>query len=141
VSGVFTNTVVRDAIARAWRDSQAGTSAAHEEGGFVLRHPDGSLLVERWPRGTQDEIILPPYSGGCRGTMPIIATFHTHPNIDPGYQQEPSTTDVEAVRDDPDLNHPDYEGEYVIATLHTYRIRKNGQVETVGETNALLNLP
>src|SRR5262249_7466958 len=57
------------------------------------------------------------------------------------YQQEPSPTDVGAVRDDPDLDHPDYEGEYVIATLHTYRIRKDGQVELVGDTRQLLNLP
>jgi hypothetical protein len=37
----------------AWRESQPGTVAAHEEGGFVLRNVDGFLTVERWLRGGQ----------------------------------------------------------------------------------------
>ncbi len=66
--------------------------------------------------------------------------IHTHPNPGAGFQQEPSLTDIRAVRDDPDLNHPDYQGEYVIALEWIYRIRKNGQVEMVAPTKAALKI-
>lgn len=123
----------------AWRDSEPGTDAAHEEGGFILRNADGSLIVERWPQGVQNQILVPLHSAGMRGGLPIIATFHTHPNPGPGFQQEPSLTDIRAVRDDPDLSHADYEGEYVIANQWIYRIQKNGRVESVMEIKAGLN--
>ena len=125
---------------QAWRDSQPGTVAAHEEGGFVLRNTDGSLSLERWPQGAQNEILVPPHPGGKRSDLPIIATFHTHPNPGPDFQQEPSLTDIRAVRDDPDLSHLDSEGEYVIASEWIYRIRTNGRVESVGETKAVLKI-
>jgi hypothetical protein len=70
-----------------------------------------------------------------------VATFHTHPNPGPDYQQEPSPTDVLAVRDDADLKSANYEGEYVIAAALVYFIRKDGAVETVGSTATLLNFP
>jgi len=44
------------------------------------------------------------------------------------------------VRDDPDLSHADYEGEYVIASEWIYLIRKNGQVELFRETNGALGI-
>jgi hypothetical protein len=111
---------------------------AHEEGGFVLRNGDGSLRVERWPRGVQNEIVVPEHPGGVREHLPVVATFHTHPNPGADFQQEPSLTDVRAVRDDPDLSHPDYEGKYVIATESIYLICRDGRVETVGQTKAIL---
>ncbi len=70
----------------------------------------------------------------------IVATFHTHPNPEPEFQQEPSLTDIRAVRDDADLNHPAYEGEYVIGLEWIYRVRKNGQVETIAQTKAALGI-
>jgi hypothetical protein len=127
-------------LLRAWQESQPGTPTAHEEGGFVLRQADGSLIVERWPRGAQNEIAVPPHPGGKRGDSTIVATFHTHPNPEPDYQQEPSLTDIRAVRDDPDLSHSDYEGEYVIALEWIYCIHKNGQVETVAPTRLALKI-
>ncbi len=47
-------------------------------------------------------------------------------------------TDVRAVREDPDLAHPDYEGEYVVSSELTYLILRNGQVVTVGTTADVL---
>lgn len=44
------------------------------------------------------------------------------------------------MRDDADLDHPDYEGEYVIASDHIYRIPKHGLVETIGDTMAVLQI-
>jgi len=70
--------------------------------------------------------------------MPIIATFHTHRNPGPDFQQEPSLTDIRAVRDDPDLRHTDYEGEYIISAKTIYRVRNTGEVEVVGPISALL---
>jgi hypothetical protein len=138
--GVLDHDSVRGFLLQAWLESQPGTTTAHEEGGFVLRNADGSLGVERWSRGAQNEILVPPHPGGKRGDLPIVATFHTHPNPGSDYQQEPSLTDIRAVRDDLDLSQPDYEGEYVISREWIYRIQKNGQVESVGETKTLLKL-
>lgn len=118
----------------------ARNAPAHEEGGFVVRDAAGSLEVERWPKGLQNEIVVPPHPGGKCGSRTIVATFHTHPNTGPDYQQEPSVTDIRAVRDDPNLSHSDYEGEYVIALEWIYRIDKNGRVETVAPTKAALKI-
>jgi hypothetical protein len=75
-----------------------------------------------------------------RGGLLVVATFHTHPNPGSEFQQEPSLTDIRAVRDDADLDHPDYEGEYVIASRHIYRIPKRGPVETIGNTRTVLQI-
>lgn len=135
---VLDDNTIRGLLLLAWQESQPGTSTVHEEGGYVLRRADGTLTVERWPRGVQNEILVPSHQGGTRGGLVIVATFHTHPNPAPDFQQEPSRTDIRAVRDDPDLAHPEYEGEYVISRDHLYLIRKNGTVVIVGETKALL---
>jgi hypothetical protein len=135
---VLDDDIVRIQLLRAWQESQPGTPAAHEEGGFVLRYADGSLEIERWPVGAQNQISVPPHLGGRRGNWTVAATFHTHPNPGPDYQQEPSLTDIRGVRDDPDLGHADYEGEFVISADWVYLIRRDGRVELVGETNAVL---
>jgi hypothetical protein len=137
---VLDDNTVRGLLLQSWQESQPGTAAAHEEGGFVLRNIDGSLGIERWPRGAQNQIVVPPHPGGKRGGLSIIATFHTHPNAGSEYQQEPSLTDIRAVRDDPDLAHPEYEGEYVIASGWIYRVNRTGQVEAVEETKAAFKI-
>jgi hypothetical protein len=137
---VLHDPTILDLLRKAWEDSQPGTGQAHEEGGFVLKNVDGSLSVERWGRGAQDQIAVPPHPNGKRGDALILATFHTHPNISPEYLQEPSPTDVWAVRDDADLHHPDYEGEYVIATGVLYLILPDGSVEQRGKTKDVFKL-
>ncbi len=107
----------------------------------MVRLSDGSLFVIGWPRGLQNEIMVPAHRGGRSGNLPILATFHTHPNSGPEFRQEPSLTDIRAVRDDPDLSHPEYEGEYVISRSLTYRILRTGDVIVVGETQEILKLP
>ena len=69
-----------------------------------------------------------------------MATFHTHPNTGPEFQQEPSLTDIRGVRDDPELVHAEYEGEFVISSDWIYIIRKSGRIELVGGTNAVLGI-
>ena len=128
-------------IRHAWQESQPGTNGAHEEGGFVVRDTDGSLRVERWPTGAQNEILVPPHPAGKRDHRVIVLTFHTHPNPGVEFQQEPSLTDIRAVCNDPHLAHPEYEGEIVIAAESIYLIRRTGEVEVIGDTNAVLKIP
>ncbi len=127
-------------LRQAWEGSQPDTVDAHEEGGLVLREVAGSLAVERWARGVGESIEVPPFASGIRNNLVIVATFHTHPNSRPGYVQRPSPEDVEAVRDDPDLGHPEYEGEYVIAKESVYRIWRSGVIDVVGDTRGLLGI-
>ena len=125
----------------SWADSEPGDASGREEGGFILRDRSGNLNVARWPKGMQNSITLPPHPDCTVGESEIVATFHTHPNPGPDFQQEPSLTDIRGVRNDADLSGPDYEGEYVIASEWVYRIQKNGQVASVGETKAVLKIP
>src|SRR5437879_10556221 len=111
---VVDDPAIRSQWRQAWEDSAPGTREAHEAGGFVLSFSDGRLTVKRWPRGAQDEIEIPPHPGGRRGEAVIRASFHTHPNPGPDYQQEPSPTDIRALRFDRDLQHAEYDGEYII---------------------------
>jgi hypothetical protein len=138
--GVLSDQGVVEAFRRAWHESKPGTIGGHEEGGFVVKNADGALTVVRWPRGVLDRIEVPEHPGGqFQGTV-IIATFHTHPNTGPEYQQEPSLTDVRAVRDDPDLRRAEYEGEYVISQDIMYGILPGGEIEAVGQTTVLLSI-
>ena len=128
----------RAALWQAWLESGPDTPNPHEEGGFVLLEADGRLSVERWPQGGQDRIEFSGYASGLRRGRPIVATFHTHPNPAPEYRQEPSRTDIRAVRDDADLQHSYYEGELVIAREATYPIHSDGQVLLLGRTMEVL---
>lgn len=135
---VLSDQLVRGSLLQAWQESNPGTATAREQGGFVLRDADGSLSVERWPTGAKRQISVPPHPACRRGAATIVATFHTHPNTGPEFQQEPSLTDIRAVRDDPDLNDSDYEGEFVISSELVYRILRSGDFETIGETAVTL---
>jgi hypothetical protein len=131
---------VRNALRQAWYDSQPDELWAHEEGGFILRLEDGTFAVDRWPHGEHNRVIVPEHAGCRRGGFVIVASFHTHPHPPPDYKQEPSRTDIRGICLDPDLAHPDYQGEYVIARTFVYQIHRDGSVTNVGETSALLNL-
>jgi hypothetical protein len=72
--------------------------------------------------------------------MTIVATFHTHPNPPPDFLQQPSQTDIRAVRDDPDLGGPDYEGEFVISAAEVYIVKKSGDVDVIGPTAQVLDV-
>jgi len=67
-----------------------------------------------------------------------IASFHTHPNTGKDFQQEPSLTDIRAVRDDPDLKGEFYLGEIVISRENIYLIEPSGQVTVIGKTEDYL---
>src|SRR5438093_501249 len=100
IEAILKNPDIRAALKLVWRESQPGSSAGHEEGGFIVQDPAGSLQVIRWPRGASNTIDVPPHPG-CRAEgLPIVASFHTHPNTGPDDLQEPSETDKRAVRED-----------------------------------------
>lgn len=129
---------VRSALREAWRDSQPGISGGHEEGGFVVRGSTGTVDVVRWARGATDSITLPPHPECKISGMDILATFHTHPNTGADYLQEPTDTDVRAVRDDPDLKGASYVGEIVISQAGVYLVSPSGEVSEVADVPALL---
>jgi hypothetical protein len=138
---VLDDETVCEFLRQAWEESAPGTSLAHEEGGFILRKVDGSLTVQRWSRGSRNEILVPTHPRGLYGGLVIEATFHTHPNTGAEFRQEPSLTDIRAVRDDQDLRHQAYEGELVISSDLIYRILPDGSVEEIGPTQQLLRIP
>ncbi len=134
---VLDNPVVRIGLKQAWEDSRPRVSGGHEEGGFILRDAAGHLSVVRWPKGTQNSIVLPPHPNCKIDDNDIVATFHTHPNTGRHYLQEPSETDKRAVRDDPDLKGEFYVGEFVISQATVYLITPDGQVSEVADTQVL----
>ncbi len=130
---------VRAAIREAWVDSEPGIIGGHEEGGFILQDPTGTLSVSRWPPGSQTCIRLPPHPGCRVGPCDIVATFHTHPNSGEMFLQEPGATDRRAVRDDPDLRGSRYQGELVISQETVFLVAPDGGVMVVGPTEELLD--
>jgi len=135
---ILKDPTVRAALKQAWQESKPGVSGGHEEGGFILRDTAGNLGVARWPKGTQDTIILPPCPNCRIGGKDIVASFHTHPNTGSDYLQEPSETDKRAIRDDLDLKGVFYVGEFVISTDKVYLITPNGQVSDIGSSRDIV---
>ena len=132
---------VRAALRQAWEDSQVGLPGRHEEGGFVLRDAEGRLSIVRWPKGTRNTIEMPPHAYCTIGERDVVATFHTRPNPETDYLQEPGETDKRAVRDDLDLKGAFYAGEFVISRTIVYLIAPDGRVSEVGETRSVLAKP
>ena len=80
---------------------------------------------------------MPEHAGGKRHGLTIVATFHTHPNPGPNFLQAPGPADIMNVLNDLNLDHSDYEGEFVLASEWTYRIAKSGVVAVVRKTHAI----
>lgn len=136
---ILNDLAVRAALKQAWQDSHPGLSGGHEEGGFILRGAKGGLDILRWPKGAQSKIVLPPHPNCKIGEWDIIATFHTHPNTGDDFLQEPGETDRRAVKDDPDLQGMEYEGEFVVSQQVIYLITPTGQVSEVGFTSEIFS--
>jgi hypothetical protein len=135
---ILTHAVVLAELKWAWHDSHPGIRGGHEEGGFILQDAAGNISVDRWPKGAQDTIIVPPRPNCKIGGKDILASFHTHPNTGSDYLQEPSETDKRAVRDDTDLKGAFYVGEFVISSNKVYLITPNGQVSEIGNRRDII---
>jgi hypothetical protein len=129
---VLREPTVRAALTSAWVESKPGVTGGHEEGGFVVLGADEKLAVRRWPMGEGDLIQVPPHPGCAVDGLPIVASFHTHPNTGPDYLQEPSETDKRGVRDDADLKGSFYVGEFVVSDETVYLITPGGTVRELG---------
>lgn len=130
--------VVSEALRQAWIDSRPGSVGVHEEGGFILRDSLGTIRVSRWPRGTTNEIIVPPHSDCRFDGQAIIASFHTHLNTGRGFRQEPSQMDRWTIRDDANLKGLDYLGEFIISQDALYLVDQQGHVTMVGTHTAMI---
>ena len=129
---------VRLALAAAWVESKPGLAGRHEEGGFILLDGGEELSVRRWPTGEGNQIKVPEHRGCVVDGLPIVATFHTHPNTGPDYLQEPGETDKRGVRDDAELKGSHYVGEFVVANETVYLIAPSGAVRELDGRSELL---
>lgn len=134
---ILRNSEIAGELKQAWQDSEPNDSGGHEEGGFIVVDDDGFLSVVRWAKGTQNEIVLPPHRNCFVNGKDIVASFHTHPNTGSNFQQEPSLTDIRAVRDDFDLKGAFYVGEFVISEENVYLIEPSGLFSAVGKTKEI----
>lgn len=137
---ILENEKVRGELKQSWLDSFPGNSGGHEEGGFIVIDDFENLSFARWEKGSQNEIILPPHKNCFVDRKAIIASFHTHPNTGEDFQQEPSLTDIRAVRDDPDLKGEYYVGEFVISRENIYLIEPAGQISEIAKTEDVLEI-
>jgi hypothetical protein len=134
---IFENQTILAELKKAWIDSNPNIFGGHEEGGFIVADDFGILSVVRWEKGTQNEIILPSHKNCFVDGKDIIASFHTHPNTGKDFQQEPSLTDIRAVRDDFDLKGEFYLGEFVVSEENIYLIEPSGEFHIFGQTREI----
>lgn len=135
---VLRDAVVRAALAEAWKESNPGSIGGHEEGGFIVLGADDKLSVRRWPVGEGNSIRVRSHAGCVVDGLPIVATFHTHPNTGADYLQEPSETDKRGVKEDVDLKGSLYVGEFVVANEMIYLITPGGAVRELDSRTELL---
>ncbi len=135
---ILSDWAVRTSLARAWADSQPGSTGGHEEGGFIVVDQSGKLSVERWPAGRGNNIAVPDHYGCALKGFPIVATFHTHPNTGSDYLQAPSETDKRGVKEDADLKGNLYLGEFVFSEEMVYLITPDGTVSELDRRSTLL---
>ncbi len=133
ITQIFENLTILSELKQAWFNSNPNVSGGHEEGGFIVADDFGFLSVIRWGKGSQNEIVLPRHKNCFVDGKDIVASFHTHPNTGENFQQEPSLTDIRAVRDDFDLKGEFYLGEFVISEENVYLIEPSGQVSIIGQ--------
>ena len=89
--------VVQQALAQAWADSQPDDPAQrHEEGGWIYMNvTTGTVSAARAAAGGQANLDLssPPIIPGSA----VVATFHTHPNPSAeGWLPGPSSADTQS---------------------------------------------
>jgi RHS repeat-associated protein len=125
---VISDANVRAEFDRAYKESNPGgtgpppyhSTNVREQGGWIFRREDGSLLVVRVKEGDPLTIDLGP-----RTPKGAIANFHTHAQL--GMQQEPTRVDVRLT-----MNRYRVPS-YVISRSYVYRIDpQTGKVTIVG---------
>lgn len=132
---------VRRGMREAWERSEANDPRKrHEEGGYIVLSPNGSLQVIPWPQGERGLIEMPERdkNGKYKGFY-VVSSYHTHPNppVDEEgrrWEQTPSEINIEAIR------REKYSGDsFVISDAMVYRVKPDGRVEEVGEREKTLS--
>lgn len=127
---------VKKALKKAFNDSNVGGKKPIEQGGWILRDPNtGELTVERLPAGKQAAISWSIQKDGKRNGKEIVGSFHTHPNVGPGWKQEPSDQDIKVVKKYPNTFGKDH---YVISKDKVYHIDNTGKVTDKGKRSEIL---
>jgi hypothetical protein len=94
---LLANSVVREALEQAWRESLPDDPILRcEEGGWIYMDPTtGAISIRRASAGGRATLDLssPPVVPGAV----VVATFHTHPNpIAEGWDPGPSRDDTQS---------------------------------------------
>jgi proteasome lid subunit RPN8/RPN11 len=129
---------IRTAMREALRESQPGTKHPTEQGGFIVR--DATTLrpvVRRLSVGQADSFQIPLCPDGRFHAEQIIGSFHTHPNIGPEWQEEPSRQDIRLVTEYPETVGAIH---FVIGPAQTYSITTDGTVCVLGKTDDVLQI-
>lgn len=120
---------VKAAMRQAWEDSQANDPKnRHEEGGYIVKNPDGSYGVARWPRGAGASIAPPPRdSNGKYKGKEVVGEFHTHPN--PPVDENGKKWTQGGHRGDWDgIKAEKYPGDsYIISGGHVWKVSPDGK--------------
>ena len=130
--------VIVAAIAEAWRDSTADNpDTRHEEGGYIVQNPDGTLTLERWPSGEQFQIVPPALdSNNCYNGRMVVATFHTHPN--PPVDESGRKWDQAPGAADKRWHHRRNLRGFVISAAQVFEITPDGNVVVIGKREEVL---
>jgi uncharacterized Zn-binding protein involved in type VI secretion len=129
---------VKAGMKSAWENSNSDSFVGrHEEGGFIVRNPDGTLSAEPCPPGTRSGYQYPtPEPGMTYNGKPIEGTYHTHPNpkvdaLGRAHRQGPSPQDVELAKQCPGDS-------YVVSDDNVYRVGPDGNTTLVGPRDEVL---
>lgn len=80
IQEIANDTVVKNALAAAWADSNAGNKTTrHEEGGWILEDASGNITTQPWTSGNRDGIHPGPTPTPPPGGR-VVGHYHTHPN-------------------------------------------------------------
>ena len=127
---------VKAGLKKAALDSDIGGKKPVEQGGFILEDAKTcKLSVERWPQGEGAKMQPPISKDGTYNGKKIVGSFHTHPNVGPGWKQGPSDADVNFVKNYPKTAGDDH---FVVSKETIYHIDNKGGVSEAGKTAEVL---
>jgi hypothetical protein len=133
---LLANNDIKKGLSQAAKDSDIGGKNPTEQGGFILRDPKtGAISVEHLPAGKQAALSFPVSQDGTRNGKEIVGSFHTHPNVGPGWKQGPSSQDIKLMKKYPKTMGQDH---FVVSDKKIYHIDNSGKVTTMGDRATLL---
>lgn len=122
----------------AYVESDVGGTRPTEQGGFLVQDSQtGFVSVIRLPSSARDSLSYPHCPSGLYQNQEIVGSFHTHPNTEKEWQQEPSPQDIRLSKEYPETmgSH-----QFVISHERIYHIDNDGLVIDLGRTDKLLAL-